>query len=192
MLFEPKPVLKGTQIYLKKPKPTFEMADMLFHLIEQNRDYLLPWVEMADLDITGSLEDTFLHLVNMTSKWFRQYAFEYLIFDNKTNQLIGLIGAYQPFPEHKSIEVGFWMSKNFTRQGKVCEALHLIETEFFFLEFERIVIRIDSNNHRARHFTIKCGYQFEGTLRHAYWSNQLRAYRDLDIFAKLKNECKSM
>lgn len=190
MLFEPRCILEGINVCLQKPHATFETADMLFHLVEQNRRYLLPWVDMADSDITGSREEAFLHLVDMTKKWQRQYAFEYLIFDRQTNLLIGLIGAYQPFPEHKSIEIGFWIDQKFTHRGRAREALQLMEDEFFFLEFERIVVRIDTGNQRACHFIEKCGYRLEGTLRHACWSNQFGAYRDLNIFAKLKSEHK--
>lgn len=190
MLFEPKSVLEGINVRLQKPYATFETADILFRLVKQNRRYLLPWVDMADSNITGSHEEAFLHLVDMTKKWQSQYAFEYLIFESQTNLLIGLIGAYQPFPEHKSIEIGFWIDQKHTHRGMAREALQLVESEFFFLEFERIVVRIDTGNQRACHFIERCNYRLEGTLRHAFWSNQFGTYRDLNIFAKLKSEYK--
>ncbi len=188
MLFEPRTILESDRIQLHKPQATFETANALYQLVDKNRKHLLPWVDMADKVITGSPEDAFVHLTNMVEKWKSQYAFEYLIYETRSSKLIGVIGVYQPYPEHKSVEVGFWIAKDYSRRGFMREALRLIEKEFFFLEFERIVIRSDIENYGARNLAIKSGYRLEGTLRHSCWSNQFHMYRDLNVFAKIKNE----
>ena len=188
MLFEPKTVLRGAEIYLQKPSVLFETADKLFSLIDKNRKTLLPWIEMADAKKTSSREDAFLHLAKMAEKWQSQCGFVYLIYENENHHLIGMIEAEQSAPEHKKIEVGFWMCETENKADKICEALRLVEKEFFYLEFERIEIRLDSDNHKARKLAEACGYKAEGILRHAYWSQQFYKYRDLVILAKLKQE----
>ncbi len=188
MLFEPKHILEGNLIQLQKTQATFEIADALYKLIDKNRKHLLPWVGLADTNITSNREEAFLHLIKMIDKWNEQTAFTYLIFENKTFRLIGIIGVNQTQPDHKAVELHFWLGSEYCKKGYMREAVKLIEKEFFFLEFERITIKSDVENYATRNLAVKSGYRLEGTLRHSGWCNQFRMYRDYNIFAKLKAE----
>ncbi len=188
MLFEPKHILEGERIQLQKAQATFEIADSLFKIIEKNRKHLLPWIEIADPNCITSREDAFIYLTKMNNKWAEQTDFEYLIFENKSFRLIGLICVHLENNEHKGLFLNFWLSNDYCKKGYMREAVKLIEKEFFFLEFERITIKSDVENYAARNLSVKSGYRLEGTMRHVYWSNQFHMFRDFNIFAKLKSE----
>lgn len=187
MLFEPKSLLKGDKIYLEKPQPTFELAEKLFNLIEDNRLYLLPWVCFIGGHFLINKEEVFKLLLNAQTAWREQTAFTYLIYTRQSD-LIGMISAHACEPNNAGLSLKLWIKKTESHKGFAYEAIRLIEKEFFFLGIERLVLSCDINNYKARNLALKADFKYEGISGHAYWNPILKAYCDLIVCAKVNEE----
>lgn len=187
MLFEPKSILNGTTIYLKKINASFEEAKKLFTLIDTNRKHLNSWIYLYGTTPFSSPENIFKFLLTLQQEWQQQDSFNYGIYlTNET--LIGMISAEICPPQNAGIKFKFWIDKEYARTGKISEALTLLEKEFFFLGIERLSICCETDNYKTRNLALKSGYKCEGIARHGYWNLQSKNFGDLAIYSKIKGE----
>lgn len=185
MLFQPRAKLEGQNITLKRPLLQIATATQLLNIIDTNRKFLLPWFQKIGNPTYRNTEDAFCRLIQIEAHWINQTLFTYFIYSTE-NKLIGLISAQPTKPEKCGLNLQFWITKQYSKQGLMKEAIKLIEKEFFFLGTERIVISCDVENPQARMLATKSGYKLEGKTKHGYWNPLTKKFHDLYVFAKIK------
>lgn len=86
---------------------------------------------------------------------------------------VGSIGIFvQSDIYEKSAELGYWLAKEFWRQGIVSEATKRICREAFSqFEIERIFAEPFESNEGSRGVLSKAGFTYEGTMRKGVYKN---------------------
>ena len=109
--------------------------------------------------------------------------FDYGIYDGRSNEFYGCIGAHTIRWEHDCCEIGFSLGEKFQGHGFVCEALLGIEDELFRTGFHRIEIRCDRRNKRSASVAERSAYTLEATLKENLFERG--EYRDTMIWGKV-------
>ncbi len=175
--------LESKRLNLRITKPTIEMAQRMFKVIDENREHLEPWFIWTSK--TMRVEDSMKYLFDKEEDLKEGKKVEYGIYVK--DEYIGNIGVFDISKTHRSCEVGYWISKEHTRKGYVSEALQIIEEEFFNkLNFNRIQIKCDERNEASFGVAQKCGYVFEGKFREDSFSSYFNDLRNTLILSKLK------
>jgi RimJ/RimL family protein N-acetyltransferase len=179
--------LIGKRLVLKKLKPTIATASTVFQVIAENRQHLLPWFIWVKTE--KSAEDAFKYLLALEEKSKLGEKVDYGIYLNR--EYIGNVGAFDINQKNKSAEIGYWLSKKFTRNGYMTEAVRLLEKDLFFrLNLHRVQIKCDERNKPSAGVAKKCGYVFEGRHREDIYSDYFKDNRNTLVFSKLKAEFK--
>ena len=110
----------------------------------------------------------------MTKKDFYQWAIEL----NDLEQPIGTISAIKTDERVESVEIGYCIGKRFWNNGYMTEALTAI-IRFFINEVGagRVWARHDTENPNSGKVMAAAGMDYEGTLRHAGFNNQVYAMK---------------
>ncbi len=183
--------IEGSRIYLNKPEPTFALAREMFSVVEQSRDHILPWLDWASVDNTYRPEDCFVFLQGIHTRWKSGDCFEYLIHDKETHHLVGGFSVMLRDKRHFGVvELAYWLGKQYAEQGLMSEAVRAVEPILWALGIERIVIRNDVKNLASMSVARRCGYVWEGIARHDRYSECQKAWRDSNVFSKIKDEVK--
>ncbi len=91
--------------------------------------------------------------------------------------VVGLVNARWDVPE---VEVGYWMGTPFVGRGYMTEATAaVVAMALADLAAERVVIKCEAANGRSRRAAERCGFDLDGTLRHA----------GRDTAGRLSDEC---
>lgn len=179
--------LIGKRIVLKKLKPTIKMAEAVFKLVDANRRHLEPWFPWVKTEV--NVEAALKYLFDLEAKFKIGEKVDYGIYLN--DEYIGNIGVFDINKKNKSAEIGYWLSKKFTRQGYMTEALRVLERECFLnTNLNRIQIKCDQRNIPSAGVAKKCAYIFEGKRREDAYSEYHRDLRNTMVFSKLKSEFK--
>lgn len=179
--------LIGERIVLKRLKPTFAAASTLFKVVDENRQHLNPWFPWVKTEV--GVEDCFKYLLETDKKLKAGEKADYGIYLEK--EYIGNIGIFDINKKNKSAEIGYWLSKKFTRNGYMTEAIGILEKEFFLnVGLNRIQIKCDERNIPSAKTAKKCGYLFEGKRREDGYSDYYKGFRNTLIFSKLKSDFK--
>ncbi len=174
--------LKDKRIILKNIKPTKQNAEEFFKIVDKNRKHLgwLPWVNEI-----LTVEDALKYLLETEKDINEGYKIEYGIYLD--DELIGDVDAFNIRKNDKSIEIGYWISEEYSKQGYTKEAINIFEKELF-KNFHRIQIKCDSENKNSIKLAESCGYKLEGELRDAFFSKKFNSFRNNIIFSKLKTD----
>lgn len=160
-----------------------EQAEVIFAVVEVNRDHLgrwLPWVES-----TRTADDTrkFLQQVETNRGQGRTAAYSLRVH----GELAGLIGLHDIDEANGTAQIGYWLAARFEGQGWMTRAVAaLLETAFASLGLERIEIRCAAGNLRSQAIPKRLGFTYEGTLRSAQKLQGGRA--DLRVYSLLRDE----
>ncbi|MBN2676213.1 MAG: GNAT family N-acetyltransferase [Alphaproteobacteria bacterium] len=182
-----KTVLKGEWIELRVLEPTFENAQMIFDVVKENREHLLPWLGWASKERTKSPEDSFLFLLENKKKREAGTKLDFAIFFKK--EYLGNVGIFRLSEKDRSGEIGYWLKKSATGKGFMQEAVKLIENEFFSGDaLNRIQLVIDEDNIGSSKVAQKCGYELDGIIREKSFSETRNQFENMMIYSKLKSE----
>jgi ribosomal-protein-serine acetyltransferase len=187
MLKKFKQKLIWDRIILKRNKPTITIAKEIFNTVDNNREHIKPWLT-REKD-TKTIEDNLKYLFEEekeTILWKKVWYWIYL-----NNTYIGNIWIFNIDQDNKSAEIGYWLSKDFTRKWYITEAVKLVEKEFFEnFNLNRIQIRYDKKNIASQWVAKKCWYKLEWEIREDFYDNYSNQYRNTIISSKLKSEYK--
>ena len=179
--------IKSERVILERPSPTFELAEEIFGKVNLSRKALRQWLSWVDG--TKRPEDRYGWLVNGVQKnWKTGEGYPYLIRNQKTLDLLGVIDLMDYSEKHKSAEIGYWLSDDAVGYGYMSEAVKILEATAFKKGLNRIVIRTDVKNIRSDNVPKRCGYYLEGTLRSYKWDERHKKFADIHIWSKLKSE----
>lgn len=177
--------IKTARLVLKKSKPTIKRAEVMFKVVEENRERLREWFDWEPK--TRTVEDSLYYLFDTEKKCKDGEKVDYNIFLNK--EYIGNIGIFDISQEHKSAEVGYWLTKTTVRQGIMTEALQAVEKEFFDNQnLIRMQLQCDTRNIASAGVAEKNGYTKEGLKRSDKFDELKQEFRDHFVFSKLKSE----
>lgn len=177
--------LEGQRITLKRTKPTLQMAQPMFDVINKNRKHLEPWFDWVN--VTLQVEDILKYLFDREEETNKGQEVEYGIYTDK--EYIGSISIFDINEKNQSAGVGYWLSATHTQIGYMTEAIKAIEKEAFEnLKLNRIRITCDERNEASAATAQKSGYKYEGTFREDIFSQYHQDLRNTLVFAKLKSE----
>ncbi len=159
-------------------------ATDIFEIINSQREYLGKWLPFVAF--TKELKDTqrFVDSIINVPKDKIEYTFSI----RKESQLIGLIGLKNSDLANKKTEIGYWLSKEFQKQGIMTKSVEKI-CEFAFINqgFNKIQIKCAIENRSSSNILKKLGFKLEGIER----DGELLAenlFTDVEVYSKLKNE----
>lgn len=159
---------------------TLEDADMVWALVDAERDRLrewLPWV-----DATTSLEDQRRWIAGVIADE-RNMDGSGIFVDDAYAGNAGL--SWDEFGV--AGEIGYWIGSAFEGQGHVTGAVRaLIEIGFRELGLHRITIRAAPGNVRSRAIPERLGFTQEGVMRGAERSPH--GFRDMVVYGLLEDE----
>ena len=177
--------LIGERIVLKRPAPEIpEIAEPLFQLIDSNRSQLGEFLFWPALILT--VDDEMEAVKKFNENWNAKTCFAYAVFTETGSKLIGMCDLHSIDWKHQRAEFGYWLDSDHQGQGYIQEATRIIESNAFKVGFERLVIKMDTDNTASYNSARKAGFTHEGTLRQV--SVTPRGRRDEHIFSKLKDE----
>jgi ribosomal-protein-serine acetyltransferase len=163
--------------------PESNMAQELFDLIDQEREYLGRW--LIWVKNTSSINDS--HTFLKEAGIFNRGGQRLTTFIKYNKKIVGSVAFVKLDKTNKCGEIGYWISENMQGRGiitKSCEKL--IEYAFKHLDLNRIVIKMDAQNTKSKAIPIRMGFTYEGKLRQDRFIND--HFRDTDLYSLLKKE----
>lgn len=175
-------VLEGERIVLKRYVIT--QAEEHNRIINKNKDHLKRFMMWADKHPT--VHETRKYIASKILAWENQEAFEYLIQDKETNEILGGAGTVMLKWKDKSCEIGYWLSKDAEGNGYMSETVRLLEDELFKAGMNRVQIGARGSNERSQAVPKRNGYIYEGTYRNDVIEND--EVRSTVMHSKLRSE----
>lgn len=144
--------------------PTIGDAEILFALVDKNREHLrefLGWV-----DSSNEVVDTRTFIEEGLPQWLSLHSLHLSIWKN--DLLIGAVGFHNIDYLNHSTSMGYWLDKEHGGKGIMRKCVKvLIDYGFNSLKLHRIEIRCVTNNIRSQNVAESLGFQKEGVLKDA-------------------------
>ncbi|CEN35593.1 GNAT family N-acetyltransferase [Capnocytophaga cynodegmi] len=169
-------------LYLKLVK--LSDASDIFNTIDHQREYLGEWLPFIPFIKEVADEENFLKSVLETMEHTKEYVFCI----RKDGKFVGLIGFIKPDIANQKTEIGYWISKDYQKQGIVTQATkRLCEFAFNDLGMNRVQLRCAVGNLPSKSIPKRLGFTFEGIERHGERVSE-GVFRDLEVYSILKSE----
>ena len=127
----------------------------------------LRWPTHKDVSVTESILSDWIE--NYKKDSFYQWAIEL----KEINEPIGTISVVDMDEKTDKVHIGYCIGSNWWNKGYTSEAFSgIIPFLFEQVRVKRIESQHDPNNPNSGKVMEKCGLVYEGTLRHADWSNK--------------------
>lgn len=162
-------------------------AEDVFLVVKENLEHISEWMPWATKDYSIDSAKEFIKM-NRNRYAENEITDFYIFFENK---LVGIIGFNSPDFRNKSIEIGYWLAKNYNGKGimtKCCKVL--IDFAFDDLKLNRIGICCATENFKSQAIPERLGFTKEGTARQAEWLHE--KFVDLIVYSMLKEEWKDI
>jgi len=139
-------------------------AVLLADSVSESVEHLKPWMPWAHNE-PEPFEYKAKRVVEFRGKFDLGQDFTYGIFNREETQLLGGTGFHTRLGE-KELEIGYWIHKDFVKQGLVTESTAaLIKVAFEIIHIHRVEIHCDPRNTASAAVPRKLGFTHEGTLR---------------------------
>jgi len=136
-------------------------ADMLL----SNREHLYEFMPPRLMAVQDEADAESV-IRELAIDWQRRELFIFGIWEIQSGALIGEIYLANPDWQVPRIELGYFVSRVFTRQGIATEAAQaLIRYAFETMEVARIELQCSSDNLASQRVAERCGFKLEGRLR---------------------------
>ena len=180
-----KNTLVGERITLEKLEPEFKLAQVIFEVIDANREHLSAWLPWPKFILKP--EDQLKYIFTCEEECARGEKIDYGIYLG--HEYIGNISMFEISQSKLSGEIGYWLSAKYAGNGYMTEAVKLLEKDFFeSYGLNRLVIKCDENNLVSAKVARKCGYHLDGIMRQDSRSIKSDELRNSMVFSKLKAE----
>lgn len=141
-------------------------ANILFSLVDCNRDRLKQWLPWLDFTKSESDSLDFIRKSQSEMNLGASHVFGVWL-DNK---LAGVASLQNISKSNRSAAIGYWVGKDFTGYGIALQSTQkLVEYAFEILNFQRIEIRCATENLNSQRIPEGLGFHFEGTSRACEW-----------------------
>lgn len=169
------------QIVLKRFSHDADQAK--YDAIIRNREHLLPWLPWAHF------YKEFKEMPEFTESQIKCFdegtAFGYDIFYE--GKFAGSADYIHFSEADKSIEIGYWLDKDYTGKGIVTRAVaKMVEYAFAELGMHRVVIQAASKNKASCRVAERLDFVHEGTQRESQYLDG--EYYDTEIYSKLVSD----
>lgn len=139
-----------------------------FSLIQNNKERLEDFFA-GTIARTKTLHDTKQYCIQIEKKIDLKAYFPYLIIDNETNLLVGLIDVKNIDWNIPKGELGAFIDKDFEGKGVVT---HFVNSLIFEIvkehNFKKLFCRVAPRNIRSINVVERIGFVLEGTIRRDY------------------------
>ena len=150
-------------------------ASAAFTLLNENREYLAPWIPTVTQ--VKTLDDFYTFLKGVKKRHDERQEKAFVI--TRDGILIGKIGLYYIDHQNRIAKIGYWIGEQHQGQGvitKCCRAL--IDYAFNILELNRIEIKCATENKKSQEIPERLGFTREGVMR----EGELHQDKFLDMF----------
>ncbi|MBN2443476.1 MAG: GNAT family N-acetyltransferase [Spirochaetales bacterium] len=111
----------------------------------------------------------------------------WVIADTNTNVYIGDIGFFNYQEEHRRVEIGFKLSKQYWKRNIMSDCMRtVLEAGFTTFGYNRIEAFVEKNNVPCKKLLSKMNFSGEGLLREYVY--EFNNFVDLEIYSLLKRE----
>ncbi len=139
-------------------------ATLLADSVRESVEHLKPWMPWAHNE-PEPFEYKAKRVLEFRGKFDLGQDYTYGIFNREETRLLGGTGLHTRLGE-KQLEIGYWIHKDFVKQGLVTESTAaLIKVAFEIIHVHRIEIHCDPRNAASAAVPRKLGFTHEGTLR---------------------------
>lgn len=153
-------------------------AAELFDVVDQNRDYLAPW--LGWVDGTHSSASVAVFIENALQQLARGAGMHCGIFVG--GQVVGSVGCHEIDAPNRKTSAGFWIAEKFQGRGLATKSVGaLVEYAFVEWRLHRMEIRCALENRRSRALALRLGFEEEG-IRKQYECTR-SGFRDLAVYA---------
>jgi ribosomal-protein-serine acetyltransferase len=157
----------------------------LWEAVEGSRWHLERWLPWVPFNNTPDASHRYADAC--VSDWDGGRAVRFAIRDQKTRELLGVVGLDSCVHLHRSCELGYWLKREATGRGVMTEAARAcINFAFERMSMHRIRCAAATDNAASLRVIARLGFRFEGIARQA----ELVGSRWLDhaIFARLSSD----
>jgi ribosomal-protein-serine acetyltransferase len=141
-------------------------ADILFKVVDANRDHLRAWLPW--LDRNRSAKDSQAFIEGIIGQEEDGLGFACGIFW-ETN-LVGMCGFHEIDKREQSVVIGYWLSEDYQGKGIVSQCTSFfISYAFDELGLEKVWIPVAEGNTRSRRLCERLGLTSEGVSKDAEW-----------------------
>jgi ribosomal-protein-serine acetyltransferase len=159
-------------------------APDIFHTIDSQREYLGKWLPFVEH--TKTIEDSKAFVNSVTEAVDKTPDYVFTI--RKHDNFIGLIGFKGTDNLNKRTEIGYWIAKNYQKQGIITRSvIKLCNFAFNNLDLNRIQIKCATGNTPSNNIPKRLGFKFEGIEREGELLTG-GIFTDLAVYSKLKND----
>ncbi|MCD6012815.1 MAG: hypothetical protein K0Q79_2677 [Flavipsychrobacter sp.] len=139
-----------------------------FNLIDNNRLRLEDFFA-GTVAITKTIDDTKIHLEDVTTKLAQRKYFPFVVVDNTTGMIIASIQVKSVDWSIPKAELGYYIDVHYEGKGIIRKATALI-IDFCLneLKMEKVYIRTHESNIPSIKVAEKNGFEYEGTIRKDY------------------------
>ena len=139
-------------------------AALLADSVRESVEHLKPWMPWAHNE-PEPFEEKAKRVLHFRGMFDQGQDYVYGIFNREETRLLGGTGFHTRLGE-KQLEIGYWIHKDFVKQGLVTESTAaLIKVAFEIIHVHRIEIHCDPHNAASAAVPRKLGFTHEGTLR---------------------------
>lgn len=158
-------------------------AEEIFALIDQDREYLRPWLPWVDRSTAPEVTRAFIRMA------LEQFARNEILVTGiwHKKQFAGCVGTVPINWGDLSVEIGYWLGKEYQGLGLATQGVRVILRQAFEeWKLNRVVIRCATENVRSQALPKRLGFVLEGKLRQAHMVNG--EFQDLYVYSKLASE----
>ncbi len=119
-------------------------------------------------------------------RYEKKQGIDFAVVHRKSHKIIGAIGLGVEYAKDESMQLGYWIGKEYWNQGYCTEAAkRVLKYGFEVLGLHRIFSRHFASNPASGRVLQKIGMKYEGTLREAYKHQD--KFEDIVCYGLLKN-----
>ena len=158
-------------------------ADVVFHLLTQNREHLQ--TELEWLSEPFALADVQAYIRAGLDRFAANNGLRAGIWTH--NQFAGIVSLHSLVWADRKASLGYWLGATFQGRGLVSQACqHVLNHAFHELQLQRVEIQCGADNQRSRKIAERLGFTYEGTIRQSWWSQE--RFVDMAIYGLLAAE----
>jgi ribosomal-protein-serine acetyltransferase len=161
-------------------------AEVLYNLVNQNREYLKEWLPWLDDTTEQKDVEEFTKSVVSQMAEGRGLTCVVVFQDN----IVGVVSYNSIEPSTKTGYIGYWLDKDHNGKGIMTKSVDkLIEIGFRELGLRKVEISCAVDNTKSRSIPERLGFKKEGVIRNA--ENLYGRYVDHVVYGLMKNEWES-
>lgn len=163
-----------------------EDAEVIFNLVDKNREYLREWLPWVDSNTT--IEETRILIKSTDDQHNQNFGFQCSIWFR--GEIAGIIGFHKIDWMNRNVEIGFWLGEKFQGNGiitKCCKVL--LDIAFYDYDLKRVQIRAATGNKKSNAIIERLGFIKEGVARQA--ELLYNHYVDLNVYSMIAEDWKA-